>query len=99
MPLFPVEAFFEENEVGRLKREIWEASEEELDKILEEFEVPSPGEMDKPGCYIQTTPRKVIEERLTKNDIVLIPLGSTEVHGDHSVSGQDTIQATRLARR
>lgn len=96
MPLFPVEAFFEENEVGRLKREIWEATEEKLDEILAEYEVPSPGEMDKPGCYIQTTHRKVIEERLKRNDVVLIPLGSTEVHGDHSVSGQDTLQATRL---
>lgn len=87
---------FEENEVGQLKKEIWEAPDEKIDQILKEFEIPSPGEMDKPGSYIQTTQKPIVQERLKKNDIVLIPLGSTEVHGHHSVSAQDLFQVTRI---
>lgn len=88
--------FFEDNKVGSLKKKIWEANDAEIDKILKDYEVPSPGEMDKPECYIQNTPRKILEKKKEKNDIVLISLGSTEVHGFHSVSSQDTLQATRI---
>jgi creatinine amidohydrolase/Fe(II)-dependent formamide hydrolase-like protein len=52
--------------------------------------------MDKPGCYIQNTVRAVQNEKKLKNDIVLIPLGSTEVHGFHCASSQDTLQAARI---
>lgn len=47
---------FEDNEVGRLKKQIWEASEEEIDAILKEYEIPSEPELGKPGTYIQNTP-------------------------------------------
>ncbi len=88
---------FEDTAVGRLKREIWEASDEEIDRILTEvYQVPSPGEMETPGCYIQNTHPGELAERRARNDIVMIPLGSTELHGPHSVSGQDTLQVTRL---
>jgi creatinine amidohydrolase len=87
---------FEKNKVGELKKRVWEASAQEIDKILKDYEVPSPGEMDKPGCYIQNTVRVVQEKKRSKNDVVLIPLGSTELHGPHCSSNQDTIQAARV---
>ncbi len=88
---------FENTSAGLLKREIWHASDEQIDRILrEEFVVPSPGEMEIPGCYIQMTHPDTLARRRERNDVVLIPLGSTELHGPHSVSAQDTLQVTRL---
>lgn len=88
---------FESTTVGRLKQEIWEADAAEIDRILtEEFEIPSPGEIETPGRYIQMTHADDLADRRTRNDIVFIPLGSTEFHGRHSVSAQDTLQVTRL---
>lgn len=87
---------FEDNVVGRLKKEIAEAKNETIDKILKEYEVPSLGEFDKPCCYVQTTPIPVQKEKLKRNDIVFIPLGSTERHGDFSVQAQDLLQASRI---
>jgi len=87
---------FEDNEVGRLKKEIFDASEEEIDRILAEYEIPSPPEIGKGGCYIQTTPRAVNVEKRRKNDIVLVPVGTTENHGDHANSGLDTFMASQI---
>ena len=67
--------FFENNTVGRLKKEVWYADEEEIDAILAEFEIPSPVEWSKPGSYIQTTVRHQVEENRRKNDLVFIPVG------------------------
>ncbi len=47
--------FFEDNSVGRMKKEVWDASDAEIDAILAEYGVPSPVEWGKPGAYIQTT--------------------------------------------
>jgi len=88
---------FEDTEVGRLKKEIWDAPEEEIDRILQEYEVPSPPELGKPGSYIQTTVREQLIENRKKNDIVIIPLGCTENHGRHTVSGLDTFMVTQIA--
>jgi creatinine amidohydrolase len=87
---------FEKNPVGNLKRKIWLADKEEIDEILKKYEIPSLGEMDKPNCYIQNTLPEIQQEKMKNNDIVLIPLGSTEVHGSHSVPGQDTLQVNRI---
>ncbi len=35
--------FFEDNAVGRLKKEIWEASDAQIDAWLKEYGFPSPG--------------------------------------------------------
>ena len=86
----------EDNKVGRIKKKLWEAGDKEIDDILDLYGVPSPGEMDKPGCYIQNTVRAVQERKKEKNDIALIPLGSTERHGNHCASSQDLLQVTRL---
>jgi creatinine amidohydrolase len=88
---------FDDTAVGQLKQKIWEASDEEIDRILAKYQVPSPGEMETPGTYIQNTLPGELAERRKHNDIVLVPLGSTELHGPHSVSAQDSLQVTRLA--
>ncbi|MEA1871519.1 MAG: creatininase family protein, partial [Candidatus Bipolaricaulota bacterium] len=87
---------FEDSQVGRLKKEVWDASEEQIDRILAEYEIPAPSEMVKPGSYIQTTPRAQVVENRRVNDIVIIPVASTERHGDHSCSGHDLFQVTQL---
>lgn len=59
---------------------------------------PKGGHMDKPnGIYFQTMTSKQVGERLKKDDIIIIPIGSTECHGAHSPYGEDTFIATRIA--
>ena len=87
---------FEDNEVGRMKKGIFDAPMEDIDKILEEYEVPSSSELGKPGAYIQTTPRAELIKRRRKNDIVLVPVGTTENHGNHANSGLDTFMASQI---
>ncbi len=89
--------FFEDNAVGRMKKELWEASEEEIDRILAEYGVPSPLEWAKPGSYIQTTIRHQLIEERKKCDFVIIPVGCTENHGMHTVSAVDTVFVTAIA--
>jgi creatinine amidohydrolase/Fe(II)-dependent formamide hydrolase-like protein len=88
--------FFEDNTVGRLKKEIWEASDAEIDAILAEYGVPSPVEWGKPGSYIQTTVRWQVEENRRKNDIVFVPIGCTELHGAHLPSASDTLYVSQI---
>jgi hypothetical protein len=88
--------FFEDNKVGRLKKRIWDASEEEIDKILADYGIPAESELGKAGCYIQNTPRNKVLEKRAKNDIVLVPIGCTENHGIHSNSGLDTFMCTSI---
>ena len=90
---------FENSAVGRLKKEVFEADEAALDTILAEYGVPSPGgcEWAKPGSYIQTTVRHDLEAQRRKNDVVIIPVGSTELHGDHTVSAMDTLFVSHIA--
>jgi len=87
---------FEDNEVGQLKKELWDASEGKIDTILAEYEVPSPPELGKAGTYIQTTVRSDLVANRRKNDVVLIPIGCTENHGRHTVSGLDTFMVTQI---
>ena len=75
--------FFEDNTVGRCKKEVWDASDEEIDAILAEYGIPSPCEWGKNGSYIQTTVRHQVEANRRKNDIVFVPIGCTELHGRH----------------
>ena len=88
--------FFEDNAVGRMKKEIWEAGDAEIDAILAEYGVPSPVEWGKPGSYIQTTIRHQLIEERRDNDIVLIPIGCTENHGLHTVSATDTLFVSQI---
>ncbi len=88
--------YFEDTSVGRLKKRIWEASPEEIDKILAEYGIPSEPELGKMGTYIQNTIRHQVVENRKKNDIVFIPIGCTEQHGDHTVSALDTFMVTQI---
>ncbi len=88
------DVFFEDNAVGRMKKRIFEASPEAINAILAEYEMPSPSELVKEGCYIQNTPRHKVEENRRKNDIVFIPVGCTENHGRHMPSWADTYFVT-----
>ena len=88
---------FENTGVGKLKERIFNLKDDEVWASLKEYEVPSPGEIEKPGSYIQSTVRKQLIENRRKNDIVIVPVGSTENHGRHTVGGFDTLLVTRIA--
>lgn len=88
---------FENSQVGRLKKGIWDMSEKEVDKLLKEkYEIPSPSEIGIANTYIQTTLRHKVIERRQKNDVVIIPIGCTENHGLHTVSGLDTFMCQSI---
>jgi creatinine amidohydrolase/Fe(II)-dependent formamide hydrolase-like protein len=87
---------FEDNSVGRLKKEIWDASDAQIDAILAEYDIPSASELGKAGCYIQNTPRQACIEKRRKNDILFLPIGCTENHGRHANSGLDTFMVTQI---
>ncbi|HTT55522.1 MAG TPA: 3-dehydro-scyllo-inosose hydrolase [Opitutaceae bacterium] len=88
---------FEDTEVGRLKKKIFDAPMSEIDAILKEYDIPSPSELGKGGCYIQSTPRALQIEKRRKNDVVIIPVGTTENHGAHSNTGLDNFMVTQIA--
>ena len=90
------ELVFENTSVGRLKKKLWESSDSEIDKILAEYGIPSPPEWTKAGTYLQTTVRHELESNRRKNDVVLIPVGCTENHGQHTVSAMDTLFVTGI---
>jgi creatinine amidohydrolase len=96
LPTNQPDLWFEDTAVGRLKKEVWEASDAEIDAWLAEYGVPSPCEWAKPGSYIQTTVRHELVENRRKNDIVLIPVGCTELHGAHTVSAMDTLFVSHI---
>jgi len=87
---------FENTAVGRMKKELWEASDARIDEGLAQYGIPSLPEWTKPGSYIQTTVRHELIENRRKNDIVLIPVGSTENHGMHTISAMDTLFVTAI---
>ncbi len=61
---------------------------------------PEGGHMEKPsGVYFQTMTMKQIRERLDKCDLIIIPVGSTENHGDNAPTGEDTFLVTRMAEQ
>ena len=46
--------------------------------------------------YYQTMTKRELEERLKVNDVILIPFGSTENHGDAQPMGEDVFIVTRM---
>ncbi len=88
--------FFEDNPAGRLKKGIWEASEDEIEATLADYGIPSPVEWSKPGSYIQTPTRWQVEQHRKNNDIVFIPVGCTELHGRHLPSAADTLYVSAI---
>jgi hypothetical protein len=51
------------------------------------------------GIYYQNMTNLDIAERLKKNDVILIPVGSTENHGPSAPYGEDTYLDTRLCEQ
>ena len=91
LPTDQPDLFFEDNSVGRMKKEIWDAGDDRIDAILDEYGIPSPVEWARPGSYIQTTLRHEVEANRRNNDIVFIPVGCSELHGRHTISAMDTL--------
>ncbi len=61
---------------------------------------PEGGHMERPsGLYLQTMTGKEVKERLEQNDLIILPIGSTENHGPHACSGEDTFLVTRMAEQ
>ena len=61
---------------------------------------PKGGHMELPtGIYYQTMTDRESQERLKKNDLIIIPVGSSENHGPHACSGEDTFLVTRIAEQ
>ena len=87
---------FDDSPVGELKRRVWEASTDEIGEILKKYDLPAQSELGKAGCYIQNTPRNKVIEKRKKNDVVLIPVGTSENHGIHSPNGLDTFMVTQI---
>ena len=59
---------------------------------------PEKGHMDLPTqVYLQNMTGKQIEDRLKTNDLIIVPLGSTEAHGPNACVGEDTFLVTRMA--
>jgi len=59
---------------------------------------PEGGHMDNAnGIYFQNMTMLESEERLKQNDLIIIPVGSTEAHGPHACYGEDTFLVTRMA--
>jgi creatinine amidohydrolase len=61
---------------------------------------PETGHMEKPtGIYFQTMNNHEIQNRLQENDLIILPIGSTENHGPHACTGEDTFLVTRIAEQ
>ncbi|MDO4546563.1 MAG: 3-dehydro-scyllo-inosose hydrolase [Clostridia bacterium] len=51
------------------------------------------------GVYYQNMTNLEVKQRLEKNDVILIPVGSTENHGPSAPYGEDTYLDTRLCEQ
>jgi 3-dehydro-scyllo-inosose hydrolase len=61
---------------------------------------PRGGHMERPdGVYYQTMNMTEINARLKQNDLIIIPVGSTENHGAAQPLGEDTFLVTRMAEQ
>ncbi len=61
---------------------------------------PKGGHMESAsGLYFQNMTWAQIEDRLKVNDIIILPIGSTEAHGPHACPGEDTFLVTRMAEQ
>ena len=61
---------------------------------------PEGGHMERPdGVYYQTMNMTEINARLKKNDLIIIPVGSTECHDAAQPLGEDTFLVSRMAEQ
>ncbi|MCB6346865.1 creatininase family protein [Clostridium sp. AF18-27] len=73
---------------------------------MSKWQIPYPQEVKVAGymdsdepIYFQNMTMKQSEERLKENDILILPIGSTECHGAHACYGEDTFLVTRMAEQ
>ena len=65
---------------------------------MSEWKFPNEGCIEKPNkMYYHTMTKKDVEDRLKVNDVIIIPVGSTENHGNAGPMGEDTFIVTRIA--
>jgi creatinine amidohydrolase/Fe(II)-dependent formamide hydrolase-like protein len=65
---------------------------------MSNWDFPPKGKMEsESGIYLQNMTGRQLEERLKRNDIIIIPVGSTEAHGPHAPYGEDTFLVTRMS--
>lgn len=61
---------------------------------------PAGGHMESAsGLYFQNMPYAQVEKRLEKNDLIILPIGSSEAHGPNACPGEDTFLVTRMAEQ
>lgn len=61
---------------------------------------PTERHMEAPdGIYFQNMNNLEVAERLKKNDVIMIPIGSTENHGPSGPYGEDTYLETRMCEQ
>lgn len=73
---------------------------------MSKWQLPHPQDIKVAGymdsdepVYFQNMTMKESEERLEKNDLIIIPIGSTECHGAFAPYGEDTFLVTRMAEQ
>jgi len=87
---------FENTDVGRLKKKLWDMSDTEIDEVLKKYDIPSLPEVGVADTYIQNTLRHKVIENRKKNDVVIVPVGCTENHGLHTVTALDTFMCSQI---
>ncbi|MCE5263473.1 MAG: creatininase family protein, partial [Deltaproteobacteria bacterium] len=61
---------------------------------------PGGGHMESADqVYLQTMNMTQVNARLKKNDLIIIPVGSTECHGAAQPLGEDTFLVSRVAEQ
>lgn len=66
--------------------------------MASKWNLPPAGDMDKAsGIYYQNMTMKELAARLERNDVLIVPIGSTETHGPGEALGEDTFLVTRMA--
>jgi 3-dehydro-scyllo-inosose hydrolase len=67
---------------------------------MDKWQFPQRGHMESAdGLYLQTMNMTEINARLAKNDLIIIPVGSTECHGAAQPLGEDTFLVSRMAEQ
>lgn len=65
---------------------------------MAEWSFPNAGQMESANkMYYQTMTKRDVEQRLEKDDVIIIPVGSTENHGNSGPIGEDTFIVSRIA--
>jgi len=90
IPTDQPDLFFEENAVGRLKKEVWDMTRTSSTACWPSTASP-PQRMGQGRRLHPDDARHKLVENRRKNDVVFIPVGCTENHGMHLPSATDTL--------